>query len=101
MLSFAASLEEFVDVWRWRDWNELWVRTVGAIPVITAWASGMRIAELDMARMAAPNECGTPRVSLGRSGPLKEGWAGVEGGRWPAERTVDGCPVSRVASIMS
>ena len=30
MLSVAASLEEFLDVWRWRDWNELRIRIVGA-----------------------------------------------------------------------
>jgi hypothetical protein len=54
MLSFAASLEEFLAVWRWRDWNELRVRIVGARPVVTTWVNGLKVAELDMATLEPP-----------------------------------------------
>ena len=54
-LSYAASLEEFLDVWRWRNWNEQRVRIVGAKPVVTTWLNGGKIAELDMATLVAPN----------------------------------------------
>ena len=55
MLSVAASLDEFLAVWRWQDWNELRVRIVGAQPVVTTWVNGLKVAELDMATLKAPN----------------------------------------------
>ena len=42
-------------MWRWRDWNELRVRIVGAQPLVTTWVNGVKIAELDMATLVAPN----------------------------------------------
>jgi 3-keto-disaccharide hydrolase len=55
MLSVAASLDEFLAVWRWRDWNELRVRIVGTHPLVTTSINGLKIAELDMATLEAPN----------------------------------------------
>ena len=55
MLSYAAPIEDFLDVWRWRDWNELRVRVVGARPIVTTWVNGVKIAELNMAALVAPN----------------------------------------------
>ena len=45
MLSAAASLDEFLAVWRWRDWNELRVRIVGRKPVVTTWVNGLKVAD--------------------------------------------------------
>jgi len=54
-LNYAADVEDFLNVWRWDDWNELRIRCVGAMPVITTWVNGLKIAELDTAALEAPN----------------------------------------------
>jgi hypothetical protein len=54
-LSHAAKVEDFLGVWRWGDWNELRIRCVGgALPVITTWVNGLRIAEVDTAALQSP-----------------------------------------------
>jgi hypothetical protein len=54
-LCYAAKVEDFLDVWRWGDWNALRVRCVGgALPVITAWVNGLRIGEVDTATLQSP-----------------------------------------------
>lgn len=54
-LAHAASVEDFLGVWRWEDWNELRIRCVGgALPVITTWVNGLRIAEIDAATLQSP-----------------------------------------------
>jgi hypothetical protein len=55
-LSYAADVEDFVDVWRWADWNELRIRCVGGVlPVITTWINGLKLAELDTATLDSPD----------------------------------------------
>jgi hypothetical protein len=55
-LSFAASVEQFLSAWKWDDWNELRVRCIGgALPEITTWVNGVKIAQLDTALIDAPN----------------------------------------------
>lgn len=54
-LSYAADVDDFLRVWRWDDWNELRVRCVGALPVITTWINGVKIAEIDTATLESPN----------------------------------------------
>jgi hypothetical protein len=54
-LKYAADVEDFLSVWRWDDWNELRIRCVGALPVITTWVNGVKIAELDTANLNSPN----------------------------------------------
>lgn len=55
-LSYAADTEDFLRVWRWDNWNELRVRCVGgALPTITTWVNGLRIATLDTAALESPN----------------------------------------------
>jgi hypothetical protein len=54
-LSYAAKVEDFLAIWRWGDWNELRIRCVGgALPVITTWVNGLRIAEVDTAALQSP-----------------------------------------------
>jgi hypothetical protein len=53
-LAHAADVEDFLRVWRWGDWNELRVRAVGALPVITTWVNGLKIAELNTATLESP-----------------------------------------------
>lgn len=54
-LAYAADVEDFLKVWRWDGWNELRIRCVGALPVITTWINGLKIAELDTATLDSPN----------------------------------------------
>ena len=54
-LAHAATVEEFLAVWRWGDWNALRIRCEGgALPVITTWVNGLRIAQLDTATLQSP-----------------------------------------------
>ncbi|MCJ1675545.1 DUF1080 domain-containing protein [Rathayibacter sp. VKM Ac-2929] len=54
-LEEAADVDEFLQVWRWNDWNELRIRCEGgALPVLTTWINGVRIARLDTARLRSP-----------------------------------------------
>ncbi|NQX13792.1 DUF1080 domain-containing protein [Microbacteriaceae bacterium VKM Ac-2855] len=55
-LSYAAAVEELLAVWRFADWNELRIRCVGgALPVITTWINGVKIAELDTTTLDSPD----------------------------------------------
>lgn len=55
-LDYAAGVDEFLAAWRWDDWNELRIRCAGgALPVITTWINGVRIAALDTARLDSPD----------------------------------------------
>ena len=54
-LSYAADVEDFLKAWRWDGWNELRIRCVGPMPVITTWINGLKIAELDTATMQSPD----------------------------------------------
>lgn len=54
-LSYAADVQDFLKAWQWGEWNEMRIRVVGAMPVITTWVNGVKIAELDTATMQAPD----------------------------------------------
>ncbi|MCJ1688374.1 DUF1080 domain-containing protein [Rathayibacter sp. VKM Ac-2927] len=54
-LDYAARVDDLLRVWRWDDWNELRIRCEGgALPVLTTWINGVRIARLDTAALDAP-----------------------------------------------
>ena len=54
-LRYAGDVEEFLAVWKWADWNELRIRCVGPLPVITTSVNGVKVAELDAATLDSPN----------------------------------------------
>jgi hypothetical protein len=54
-LSYAADVRDFLKIWRWQGWNELRIRCVGDLPVITTWINGLKIAEVDTARIVSPD----------------------------------------------
>lgn len=54
-LSYAGAVEDFLAVWKWDDWNEIRIRCVGALPVITTWVNGLKIAEIDAATLDSPD----------------------------------------------
>jgi hypothetical protein len=51
---YAAPLDDFLHAWRPGEWNQFRIRCVGALPVLTTWINGTKIAELDSARFTAP-----------------------------------------------
>lgn len=55
MLTQAADVQDFLDVWRWDDWNEFRIRCVGHLPTTTVWINDLLVAEIDLARLEAPN----------------------------------------------
>jgi hypothetical protein len=71
MLTEGASVEEFLSVWRWNDWNEFRIRCVGELPRTTVWINELLIAEIDLARLEADNyEPDAVRAILGRRGHI-------------------------------
>lgn len=54
-LTYAADVEDFLEAWRWDDWNELRIRCVGALPVITTWVNGLKVAEVNTATLDSPD----------------------------------------------
>ncbi|HEY3339781.1 MAG TPA: DUF1080 domain-containing protein [Propionicimonas sp.] len=55
-LTYAGSVDDFLDIWRWDDWNEFRIRCVGgALPTITTWVNGLLVAELDTATLDSPD----------------------------------------------
>lgn len=54
-LSYAAHVNDFLKAWKWGKWNEIRIRVVGDMPVITTWVNGVKISELNTATMQAPN----------------------------------------------
>jgi len=55
MLTRSATVDEFLAVWRWGDWNEFRIRCIGAKPLTTVWINDLLVAEIDLARLVAPN----------------------------------------------
>lgn len=66
-LTYAAEVEDFLHAWKWGEWNEMRIRVVGAMPVITTWVNAVKIAELNTATMQAPEY--DPDAVLGLLGP--------------------------------
>ncbi|MEG3615368.1 DUF1080 domain-containing protein [Isoptericola haloaureus] len=66
-LTYAADVDELLEVWRWDDWNELRIRCVGALPTITTWVDGVKIAEVDTSTRLAEDY--VPDDVLGLLGP--------------------------------
>ena len=54
LLTRAGSAAEFLQAWRWADWNDLRIRCVGAKPTITTWVNDVLVAEVDLAAMRHP-----------------------------------------------
>jgi hypothetical protein len=65
-LDFAAPVDVFLRTWKVNDWNHFRIRSVGAVPHLTTWINGEKIAELDTAKMQSPGW--DPKVMLERVG---------------------------------
>lgn len=54
LLRRAGDPDAFLAAWRFGDWNDLRVRCVGALPVLTTWVNDVLVAELDVAAVVWP-----------------------------------------------
>lgn len=71
LLTYGASVDEFLAAWRWDDWNEFRIRIVGAQPVVTCWINGVKTGEIDMATMVFPQyDADAVAELLGRRGHI-------------------------------
>jgi hypothetical protein len=70
-LSYAAPIEEFLNVWKWGDWNTFTIRCTGKYPLLTTWVNGLKVCELDTAAIQSPSY-DKDRVAelLGRAGHI-------------------------------
>jgi hypothetical protein len=55
LLAYAAPVEEFLAAWKWADWNTFKIRCEGKYPYLTSWINGVKICELDTAKIVHPN----------------------------------------------
>jgi Domain of Unknown Function (DUF1080) len=53
-LDYSAHVEEFLRIWKPGGWNTFRIRCTGEVPHLTTWINGVKIAELDTAKMKAP-----------------------------------------------
>ena len=66
-LDYAAPVGEFLKVWKPGDWNTFRIRCTGDVPHLTTWINGLKVAELDTAKMQAPKW--DPQAVLAMLGP--------------------------------
>lgn len=55
LLEYGIGSDEFFEVWRWGDWNELRVTCVGELPRATTWINGVHVATIDLATLSDPH----------------------------------------------
>ena len=72
----AASLEDFLKVWKANDWNEIKVRCTGRLPLIETWINGVEIAKIDTETLADVVPGYDPEAIFQRIG--REGHIGLE-----------------------
>ncbi|KAH6879528.1 hypothetical protein B0T10DRAFT_464567 [Thelonectria olida] len=88
ILSYACDPQDFIKTWKWADWNSFRIRCVGgALPTVTTWINGLKIAELNLETLSWPNyHSGDVANVLGTSGHIafevhdNDDWTGE--GRW-------------------
>lgn len=73
---YAATLEEFLNVWKPNDWNEIRIRCTGRLPLIETWINGLPIAKLDTATLADQVPGYDPEAIFRRIG--RKGHIGLE-----------------------
>lgn len=108
LLDYSISPDEFFEVWRWDDWNDLRVECVGVLPVVTTWIKGTKVASIDLARLEAPNFVAADiAAELGRAGHialevhendpylLEKRWGSAAACRWRNIRVREIRPTNR------
>jgi Domain of Unknown Function (DUF1080) len=54
-LDYSVSAAQFVRNWNYRGWNHFRIRSVGAVPTLTTWINGLKVSQLDTAKMKSPD----------------------------------------------
>jgi hypothetical protein len=86
-LVYAAPVESLLDAWKWADWNTFKIRCEGKHPYMTTWINGVKICELDSARIDHPDyDKNAVANMLGREGHISlevhDNDSGLGKGRW-------------------
>ena len=53
-MTYKISGEEFLRIWKWNDWNEFRVVCQGALPTLTTYINGVKVAAADLAALDNP-----------------------------------------------
>jgi len=71
-LDYALPAERFLRIWKVNGWNRFRLRSVGAVPHLTTWINGVKVAELDTAKMKGPTGWAPAKVDglVGRAGHI-------------------------------
>lgn len=90
MLTTAAGIRQFLEAWKFGDWNEFRIRVVGIKPKINVWINGLEVAAIDMGQTITPSYDAEAVASfLGRDGHIAfevhDSDPNVEEGRWGRE----------------
>lgn len=71
LLSYAGSVQDFLDSWTFGGWNHFRIRVVGAQPTVTVWINDVKTAEIDLATLEFPNyDADAVAATLGRAGHI-------------------------------
>jgi hypothetical protein len=73
---YAATVEDFLSVWKPNDWNTFRIRCIGLLPVIEVWINGLLISKLDTSKLADRVPGYDPEAILKRIG--RKGHIGFE-----------------------
>ena len=70
-IDFGCDVKEFLAKWRVNEWNHFRIRCVGELPRLTTWVNGVKVAELDLAKLK--HELWQPervRAAIGQPGHI-------------------------------
>ncbi|WP_320203620.1 3-keto-disaccharide hydrolase [Agrobacterium rosae] len=91
LLSEACTAEEFLEAWKFEDWNDFRIVITGIKPQATCWINGLKIASIDLASITYPNyDADAVAQFLGPKGHIAfevhdNDWGGLGQGRWGHE----------------
>jgi hypothetical protein len=70
-LDYAIPAAGFLGIWKLHGWNHFRIRSVGAVPRLTTWINGVKVAELDTAKVKSPDwDPDSVERLVGRSGHI-------------------------------
>ena len=50
-LTYSCSPEDFMDAWKFGNWNSFRIKCVGRVPIITVWINNVKISEIDTSKI--------------------------------------------------
>lgn len=70
LLDHKISGEEFMQLWKWNDWNEFRVVCKGLLPELTSYINGVKVASVDFAKLDSPKFFRDKAMELGAKGHI-------------------------------